>query len=235
MDCPVCLESINSHNMIILGRCGHAFCPKCWNDFQMIHKKDTPSIPSKCPCCKNIIHTPSVIKGDAVNYVQTFFQKPLLNENKKLREILFSLVNLNRKELGQWKYDYKLLIERLDNICNYEETIRDKIKDEYAMELIEFRTIHSSFLTSVSKMRRQMRNLTKKYKSPPRQRSMPPDPVDIIPPDLISTGPSSPPTTIQMRAWAHPLPSNLLSSNLMIGSILHGLSSASSSSRDVSI
>lgn len=227
MTCPACLEDINPYTTVILGRCGHCFCSQCWDKFERIHKKDNPTIPAKCPLCKCIIHNPSVIRTNAARNVRNFFQSPLIEENNRLRNLISNIVNLNRRQLGQWKYDYKLLTERTKNICDQEENSRDIIKSDYAYELIEYRTTYSAFLSSIEKMRNQMKNLTKKYKSPPRQREMPPDPVDIIPPELVDNTPNG----IQLRAWTNQsLPSNLLSNNLMIGSILQGLSSSESSS-----
>ena len=185
-DCPICQYPINKYNCVVFGRCGHMLCTNCWNEFKENHIKMNGSKSPKCPSCRSLIHISSVLYGDALNYVRDKIEYDIKIENKYLRDLLFKVSDLNRKDIGIWKYQYKKFVQDGSILYDQYTKIKIEIEQEYYNGLVKYRSDLNNFLYLFNSMRKNLKRMTKKYIEIPRPKiPMPPDPVDEITPELL--------------------------------------------------
>lgn len=187
-NCPICQEPINLYSCIILGRCAHVLCTDCWERFKTVH--NTRKYP-KCPVCRSLIHPPSIIHKEPLTYIRDTFNQSLRKENLLLRNILINITNYNRKELGEWKFNYKKYINDCDQICMKEKNSRIEIEQEHAVEILRYRGFIKNFVRTHNLMRESLKHMIQDYKPPIEPKytpADPPDPVDTIPPEMMEEG-----------------------------------------------
>ena len=182
--CPICQDSINLYACVIIGRCGHALCQTCWDNFKFSHNQLEGRKPPKCPSCRCLIHIPSIIQKEKIKYVKETFEQDLKSENQNLRNLLVNLTTYNRKEIGEWKSQYKSYLEKSGKLCIQESGDRINIEQEHAIEMLHYRNYITDFIRHHREMREALKRMTKEYVPPVLPRHpMPPDPVDVIPPE----------------------------------------------------
>ena len=184
--CPICRETISIYSCVILGRCGHFLCQICWDNFKDSHLETNTRTPPKCPSCRSLIHISSVIQKENVRYIRETMEQDLRNENSDLRNQLIELSDFSRKKIGIWKHAFKVYLNKCHSIGYEEQRKRKHIEQDYLIDTVLYQEAITSFLDSLKQMRFSLRMMTKGYQSPPRPKyPMPPDPVDIIPPELL--------------------------------------------------
>ena len=220
--CTICFDEINLYDSILIGNCGHMYCNNCWSDFIKNHKITHGSIPPKCPSCKSIIHIPSITHTSRI--IEPF-QKKILDENLYLRNLLNTIVNLNRAETGKWKYQYKNKLILLKDICDNEYNNRQEIEKEFWNFMADYRISYSLFLKKLYKLRKQMKYMTKNYKPLIRQSSIPQDPIHSIPAETI-VSPIHDYSRFELRLASNHS-SNIRNSSAVIDSFLSALTDGS--------
>lgn len=164
--CPICQDSLNMYHTVLLGRCGHMFCEECWERFKEDHIKNHGMTPPKCPSCRSIIHIPSVIQKEQFIFTKEQLTHNLKEENQILKNKLIALSNKNRKELGEWKFQFRKFLGQSKEISYEESKSRLDIFNEYQKSVSEIHKDWDELNSYHTSMRKAMQEITKKYTDP---------------------------------------------------------------------
>ena len=180
--CPICHENINIYDCVVVGRCAHTFCTICWNQFIFIHNQFEKLKAPKCPACRAVIHVPSTIRGNKVRYIRETFQYDLKSENVYLRNLLLGISTCNRKEMGEWKHNYKILVGKSAKVCHMETEGRNRVEEDHLNQLTDYHKYWEEFKLYHKKMRNALIQMTRDYRPPTPPKRPDPDPIpDDIP------------------------------------------------------
>lgn len=163
--CSICQDSLNMYDCILLGRCGHMFCNECWELFKENHIRTEGMNPPKCPSCRSIIHISSIIKKERFAFVRDQLTHNLREENRKLKQELIEVASKNRKEIGLWKHQFNIFLDKSAELSTEEQSRREAIIKEQQEIIKNIHNDWKEFNDYHISIRDAMNKLTQKYTS----------------------------------------------------------------------